>query len=147
LKKKRILIDNNCIDTILENLDFYENMKSKYEFCVCTSVVEELANIPDTNKEKRITVFICLAKIEAKFLPDSVFVAGHSRTGVACVSNAEIYHKILCESKSNISDAIIAETAVRNNCMLLTNDLRLYKKMKDNNYDVITFEDLKNANK
>lgn len=147
MNKKKILFDNNAIDTVLKNSDLYKSLIHKYEFYVCTTVIEELANISDNEKEKRIKLFISFAKMEMKFISDSVFILDHSRLDCACLGNGVVYNQVLNKNKSNIKDAIIADTAVTRDCILLTEDKKLYKKMKSLNYKVITLEELETKEK
>lgn len=141
--KDKILIDNNTVDFILDNEDLFVKATSRYDFFVCTSVVEELASIPDSKKDKRIKLFITLSKFGATFINDSCFILGYARFGVSNLGEYKVYKEILNESKNNVRDAIIADTAVTNNCILLTGDTGLYKKMKNLNYRVINFEEFK----
>jgi rRNA-processing protein FCF1 len=137
----KILLDNNGIDFILENEELFIKATKKYNFYVCTNVVEELAKIPDTKKEKRIRLFITLCKFGATFINDSCHVLGVGRLGMSNLGEGTVYYEILNENNSNVRDAIIADTAVTNNCILLTDDTRLNKKMKNLNYRVMKFKE------
>ena len=139
----KILIDNNSVDFILENEETFIKATKKYSFYICTSVVEELANIPDTKQNKRVSLFISLCKFGATFINDSCFVLGYARFGVSNLGEGKVYKEILNESKNNVRDSIIADTAVTNQCILLTNDSNLYKKMKKLNYQVMNFTEFK----
>lgn len=139
----RILFDNNIFDEIIENYDFFTNAKKNTEFFVSPSALEELANMKDVKREKRITNLISLVQLEPKFLLDAVVICDYSRCGCCKISDAKVYKEILGKSGS-IRDAILAETAVNNDCYLLTNDKNLYKKMKKFGYKVLNIEDFKN---
>lgn len=141
--KNKILIDNNTVDFILSNEELFVNAAEKYSFFVCTSVVEELAKIPDSKQNKRIRLFIALSKFGVTFINDSCFILGYARFGVSNLGEGKVYKEILNDSKNNIRDAIIADTAVANDCILLTSDISLYKKMKKLNYSVMNFEEFK----
>lgn len=140
----KILLDNNAIDLVQKHWDNIEPLKEKHNFFISPSCLEELANMPDQKIENRIKNLIYLVELSPTFLLDSVFVFGYSRLGCACFGKCEIYYKILNQSKSNIRDAILADTAYTNECYLLTNDKTLYNKMKSLNLKVITFEELIN---
>ena len=144
--KDKILIDNNTVDFILENEQLFIKANKKYKFFVCTSVVEELAKIPDTKKDRRIRLFISFSKFGATFINDSCFALGYSRFGVSNLGECKVYKEILNESKNNIRDAIIADTAVTNDCILLTNDTDFYNKMKNLNYRVMNFKEFMEQN-
>ena len=141
----RVLIDNNCIDTLRDNEEMYAELSQSHEFLVSSSVVEELAGIPDTKKEIRIQTFLAFSKAQVKFVTDAVAVWDVSRWNYARwpeERTIEVYEKILNKEKSNIRDAIIAATAVMESCILLTNDTKLTTKMKNNNYAVMSFSEL-----
>lgn len=144
--KQRVLIDNNCIDTLGVFSDIYKHLTSQYEFCVSSIIVEELASIPDDKMEKRIKTFIALSKAEVKFVLDAIKIYGVTRYDCcryADEKTRKVYHEILNESGNNVKDAIIAATAAYENCILLTNDKELYKKMKEHGYAVMSFDELK----
>ena len=145
IRLKRILIDNTCLDTMCTNEEMYRDLSKMYEFCISSTIVEELACIPDEKKEKRIQTFIAFSKAQVKFVSDVVGVIGTSRIGCFRLPDEtaiQVYEAILNESKSNKKDAIIAATAVQENCTLLTNDKKSYLKMKDNKFPVMNFDEL-----
>ena len=76
----------------------------------------------------------------------SLFILGYSKldgeSTFCSQSTSEVYKKIINETCSNRSDAIIAATAVQHNYILLTDDKRLYSKMKKYGYKVMTFDEL-----
>ena len=109
-------------------------------------MVGELAKIPDSKQNKRIALFITFSKLGATFIPDSCAIYGHSRYGCCKWGAGKVYHEILNDSKNNIEDAIIADTAVTNDCILLTNDSRFYNKMKRLNYNVMNFTEFEEDN-
>ena len=155
--KKRIMFDNCAVNTIAENIEFYERLKEKYEFCVCTEVVNELARMPDQSKdpnvngkEKRVQVFLNFTRLEMKFLFNSVFVLGHSRldgfSRLTSDESAKVFNDLRNENRSNISDAIIGSTSVAEGCILLTTDRKFCNKMKFFGYPAQYFEEFKRQN-
>ena len=161
----KILLDSVGVNIVNENFEFFENKKDKCEFYISPTVLEEFANMNsidyDKLKEKTIEeqndyilkrinkherfiiLLIQLSKLAPKFLLDSVFIIGHSRLGCTCLGDGTVYKTILKETKRNVNDAIIADTAVNNDCYLLTRDNVLYKKMSQHNYKVLNLEDCK----
>ena len=140
----KILLDNNAIDQVAKNIDFIKEHK-EISFYICREVAEEVS-------AKSGTYFatgnvISLLKAGVSYLPNAVFILGHSlldgESEFCDERTGSVYDNILYENKSNVSDAIIASTAVSNNCILLTYDSRLYKRMKKFGYEVITFEELR----
>ena len=161
----KILLDSVGVNIVNENFEFFEKNKSKCQFYISPTVLEEFTNmnsidydklksktIEEQNEyilkrikkhEEFIVLLIQLSKLMPQFLLDSVFVLGHSRLSCACLGNGEVYKTILKETKGNVNDAIIADTAVNNDCYLLTRDDVLYKKMSQHNYKVLNIEDCK----
>lgn len=143
---EKILLDNNAIDFLFQNEEIFIKAKKNYQFFVSASVVEELANIPDEKKEKRIKLFISLCKLETTFLNDSCCIVGFARFGVSNLGEGKVYKEILKESKGNVRDAILADTAVSNGCVLLTDDKGLSERMRKHGYKVVNFEEFKEKN-
>ena len=141
----RILLDNNAIDKMSNHLSFIKN-HTEIEFFICREVVGEVCQNKFYNPTMNIS---SLLKAGVKYLPNTGFIIGHSLLdGESTLSSNlqnKVYYNILNKTKSNISDAIIASTAHSYNCILLTYDKKLYKKMKKFNYQVTTFEELENG--
>ena len=140
----KILLDNNAVDKLAQNLDLIK-FHPEIEFYICKEAVEEVSNNKTYNPTYNV---IALLKVGVSYLPNAVFILGHSLLdGQSTFSNAlsaDVYKNVLNENGSNIADAIIAATAVANNCVLLTDDKRLITKMQLNGYPVMTFKDLEN---
>lgn len=140
----KILLDNNAIDKLANNLDFVK-AHTDVEFFICREVVGEMSDNKAYNPTRNITT---LLKIGVKYVPNSLFILGYSKLdgeSTFCnVSTSEVYKNILNKNCSNRSDAIIAATAVTHNYILLTDDKRLYAKMKKYDYQVMTFDELIN---
>ena len=117
--KEYLFLDNNSIDVINENIELFKQLDKLYKYCISPSVLEELANIPDNKKETRIKNLITLIEMQPKFIYDSVFIFGYSRLDCACLGDGRVYNEILNSSHNNVRDAIIADTAVNNNCHYL----------------------------
>ncbi|MDU0328952.1 type II toxin-antitoxin system VapC family toxin [Paenibacillus barengoltzii] len=140
---KKIMFDSNVFDKLPEFIDRVKNSAgSQYEYYITSIQVEELCEIPDDKQNIRKTNILMLVELRAKLVPISVFILnGRTRLGYARLGNGEVYRKILNDKKTNIDDAVIADTAVYEGCTLVTQDKDLYKKMKNNNYDVMYLEE------
>ena len=139
----KILLDNNAIDKVQHNLDFIKENRHKLDIYVPRSVMGEACENKSYNPTWNV---ISLLKADVKYLPDAIFVFGYSRLdGEACFGSeevGEVYKNILNQNKSNIVDAVIATTAVANDCIFLTEDKKLYNKMKNFGYKVMNFAEL-----
>lgn len=140
--KEKLFFDNNAIDFVQENQKMFFELKNHFDYYISPTALEELANIKDDYKERRIKNLICLIEMSPHFLYDSVFIFDYSRWNCACLGNGDVYKQILNPSKNNIRDAIIADTAVVNNCILLTNDKQLYNKMHNLGYACFNLADI-----
>jgi len=140
---KKIMFDSNVFDKLPEFIGRVQNSAgSQYEYYITSIQVEELCEIPDDKQDIRKTNILMLVELRAKLVPISVFILnGRARLGYARLGNGEVYRKILNDKKTNIDDAVIADTAVYEGCTLVTQDKDLYKKMKNNNYDVMYLEE------
>lgn len=72
--------------------------------------------------------------------PTESFVLGTSRLGGAKLGDGGFYHKLLNslekskpKDRGNIKDALIGETAIKNNFVLVTNDVALQDSVKEHN--------------
>mgnify|MGYP000925810503 CR=1 FL=1 len=144
---KKIMFDSNVFDKLPNIINKIKDSSEKqYEYYITTIQVEELCEIPDSKKNIRVNNILMLADLRAKLVPISVFILnGRARLGYARLGNGEIYKKILNENKSNIDDAIIADTCVFEGCTLVTEDKDLYSRMSRNGFEVIYFTDFMNS--
>ena len=137
---QKIMFDTHIFDKLPNVIEkVKKSIDIKYEVYVTSLQVEELCNIPDLKKEKRCCCMIMLADLRAKLVPTSVFLLGKGRLGYARLGVGEVYNKILNKSRNNINDALIADTAVFEKCILITDDKKLYQKMMNHSYPVMNF--------
>lgn len=140
---KKIMFDTNIFDKLNMVINDSKNATDRYEYYVTTIQVEELCEIPDSKIETRKLNILQLAELRAKLVPISVFVLnGRARLGYARLGDGKAYSKVLKENGSNSDDAIIADTAVYEGCILVTEDKELYRKMKYYGYDVMNLSEL-----
>lgn len=160
-----ILIDNNGIDIIQENLDYFLSIKDKANFFINTTVIEELANMGEIKKErflgdesidllqeierhnqkieKHRKNLIALFRLSPQFVTDSIFVLGYSRLGYASLGDCSTYDKLVDKNKSkNVRDSIIGASAFNDGYYVLTNDKRFRNKMDKNGVQYLNFDEL-----
>jgi len=129
-----IIFDTNSFDKILTGeipLDLIKRSINKgYRYFVTHIQIDELSNTPDTKKDKRAQLILFLSAVAPSLIPSESFVLGYSRLGFAKLGTAGYYEKLLNENKTNIKDAIIGETAIKNNFILITEDKNFIKKME-----------------
>lgn len=145
---KKIMFDTNVFDKLPEFIELIRDSATQYEYYITTIQIDELCDIPDHKIDIRKRNFLMLADLRARLVPLSVFILGYARLGYARLGEGEVFNKILNSNRSNIEDAVIADTAVYEGCTLITNDDDLYERMKKNGYDVMKFDDfIKTLNK
>lgn len=98
----------------------------------------ELINIPDEKKEIRQNLILILTKLSPELIPTESFILGKSKLGFAKLSDENYYEKLLNESKNNVNDAIIGDTALKNNLIQVSNNKRLRNKILSFNGRVMT---------
>lgn len=136
-----VLLDNNAIDKLSKNIDIIKT-HTETRFFICRETVEEVSNNKSYNPTYNI---ISLLQLGVSYAKNAVFVLGHSKldghSKFSDRTTSTIYKNMLNENRSNVADAIIATTAIKNNYTLITNDKKLYNKMQKYNYKVMTFEE------
>ena len=145
---EKIMFDTNVFDEILEgNLDLKlikDSIKVDYEYFITHIQIEELSNIPDSKKEKRRILAIFLNDIRPRLIPTESTVLGHSRFGLAKLGNADFYKLILNQNKDNVKDALIGETAIKQEITLITEDEELKSKVENLGGTVLKVKELQN---
>lgn len=138
---RKIMFDSNIFDKLPEFIGKIHHSTVQYEYYVTTIQIDELCEIPDSKLDIRKRNILMLADLRAKLVPISVFVLGRARAGYARAGEGEVYQKILNKNSNNVEDAIIVDTAVFEGCTLITEDMKLYNKMRTYGYDVMCFSD------
>lgn len=129
----RFMLDSNILDKLLTSGSI-----PKGDYFIPTTVVEELASIPDCKQEKRKIIFLKLCELQATLVP-VIMVINYSRVGYCVLANeneCQYYDEICKEmkigdsSKSHVKDAMIAVAAMQNDCVLVTEDILLRDTVK-----------------
>lgn len=129
------MLDNCVINKFYDDNTTFSLLKELKEFAdadffICYSVIEEISNVPDDKKEKRIVMLDRLFSLEPKVLSDNPAVFDKTRFDFSSFSDDEVYQKVLELNKGGVRDAIHAQTAVTNGLILVTEDKGLYNAMK-----------------
>lgn len=146
---QKVMFDCNSFSKLLELNDwqtFLSKAREKYELCVASIQIEELAQIPDSKMECRIRHILCLCEMKATVVPTSV-VMGYGRLGFCAFADVDdtTYEDLLNENRSNVHDAMIGDAAKREGCLLITNDGRFIKKLRRNGIGTMSFEEFRNT--
>ena len=160
-----ILIDNNGIDILRENLDYFLSIRDKACFFINATVLEELSNMGAIKADKFIGKeqdellqeiehhnkkietlkrnLLALFHLSPLFITDSIFVLGYSRLGYSRLGDCTTYDNLVDNKKSkNVRDSIIGASAFNDDYYVLTNDKRFRNKMEKNSVKYLNFDEL-----
>jgi predicted nucleic acid-binding protein len=138
----KVMFDTNAFDRLPEVIGLIRESAKPYEYYITTIQIDELCEIPDSKLSIRKRNILMLADLRAHLVPLSVFILnGRVHLGYARLGNGKVYREILNKNKSNIEDAAIADTAVYEGCILITNDDDLYCRVVKHGYQAMKFDD------
>ncbi|WP_345993621.1 hypothetical protein [Sulfurimonas sp. HSL-1716] len=142
------MLDTNIFNIILDEekiniSDFKNNIT-----CYATHI--QYDEINKTKSEKRRNELNQIfSLVRDAMLPTETFVLDKSRYDAARLSDGVLYQEIKNymntlnkKKKKNEEDALIAETAIKNNLVLVTSDPELRQAMKKFNGKVAEFTDI-----
>lgn len=129
----KYIIDTCAIDRVADELFNPETeLPSGSEFYITHIQHDELNNIPDKYKDRRVRLALANAKLRPKLVPTESLVWDVSRWDQANWGDGVTYTAIrtaldaLNRNKANNpNDALIAESAIKNQWILLTADTDL----------------------
>lgn len=140
MEKTKIMFDTNSFDKMQTELDKLLLCTDKIEYYVTDIQIKELVSIPDKNITTRINNVLCLFDLRPQTVHTS-FSYKNLRFSKLCFSTGSYVDEITNGNINHANDALIADAAIRENCILITNDIKLTKKMNTLNKKVMTFED------
>ncbi len=121
-----IMFDTNAFDKILDgtlSIDLIKDSLSLgYGYFITHIQTDEVSDIPDDKKDKRAKMVLYLSVVAPSLIPTESVVLDYSRASFSKLGDGVIYEQLLNESKNNIKDAIIGETAIINDHTLVTED-------------------------
>ena len=138
-EKIRIMLDTNAFDKLLEAGGIDASNLGKIQLFITSIQIKELASIQDKQINKRINMFMMVCNLRPVIVPIAFSFSNLTFSHLK-YSAGEIEGDIRKENGSNEKDALIADAAVREGCILITNDNELRKKMLAINAQVMTYE-------
>lgn len=128
-----VMFDSNVFDAIIDgkiSLDLIQKSKERgFEYFITHVQTDEIADIPDSKKDKRKLMILFLTSVKPGVIPTETFVLDHSRLDFGKLGDAKVYKKLVKNDNSNMNDALIGETAIKNNYILVTDDIELRNKV------------------
>ncbi|MFW6026070.1 MAG: hypothetical protein ACOCRX_06985 [Candidatus Woesearchaeota archaeon] len=142
-KKGKVMFDNDILNKIVEgelNMDKVINSE-KFEFCATHIQTDQLSRCP--NKDKRAKLTLEHSKLSPRIIPTETTILDISRINYSKLGKGEKYKKIKKDNPNHIEDALIGETAIENNILLVTNDKKLRRKVKKEGGKAIGLKEFK----
>ncbi len=102
--------------------------------------IDELAAVPDLDRRSRLL----LALVDfGRLVPTGAFALGFSRLGYArLMDDVNVVEALRSGNVDHTRDALIASTAVFEQCALVTNEKRLTARARERGIEVVTSLDL-----
>ncbi len=148
-KSLKIMFDTNVFNKMADGLLDIEQLRRStlygFEYFTTHVQTDQIAATPDNESEKRKRMVLFQTEIKPTVLPTTSFVLGVSRLGYGNLSDGKLLDKIRRGNKSirKTTDALIAETCIKNKITLVTEDTELIKRMKEEGGKVIGIQELK----
>lgn len=145
-KKIKVIFDSNIYDLIADgsldiNLLFVK--KDDFEFYITHIQIDEINKCPD--EDKRARLFLFKSKLSPIVIPTESFILGTSRLGEARLGDGEILEEIRKENLKHTEDALIGETAIKKNLLLVTEDNKLKNNVISLNGKALNLEEFKES--
>jgi len=138
------MFDTQIFDSILDGGIDPNDLPAEFEYFSTHVQKDEIENITDPDKmarkQKLLRIF---NEIAAREIPTESTVWGKSRWGMGKWGTGKLFPHLLINNSKNTEDALIGETAINNNLVLVTVDDKFMKRVVKNGGTAITFEQFK----
>jgi len=142
--KQKIIFDSNIYDLIANgnlNINLLSDKNEEFEFYITHIQTDEINKCPDEDKRAKLILF--MTKLSPIVIPTNSFILGLSRLGEAKLGDAKLLEEIRKENLRHTRDALIGEVAIKNNFILITEDIRLKNKINSLNGNAINLNEFK----
>jgi predicted nucleic acid-binding protein len=144
---RRVVFDSNAVDPLVDRPGAFELLEAAVEAgeleVLYTHVnIDELAEVPDV--DRRATLILLLVAV-GKLVPTGTAAVDFSRVNFCRVGADEDEDVFMALRSGNIDhtrDALIAATAIYEQCALVTNEQRLTKRSRDRGIEVLSSDEL-----
>lgn len=143
---RRVLLDSNALDPLLTAFGAFEALdqavgSATLEIFFTHITVDEIAATPDLETRRwllNLLVFL------GRPIPTSGAVANVSRANFcrAMASDDDTFEPLRSGNIKHSRDALIAHTALKEGCVLITNEKRLAARARELNVEVLTTAEL-----
>jgi rRNA-processing protein FCF1 len=146
-QKTKIILDTDVLNKLADNFpshDWFDKIKQRYEVMTTHIQIDQLNNCEE--KEKRGKLSLVHSKLSPLVIPTESGVFGLSRFGEFKFSDDKsTFQDIQKGNLKHNPDALIGETAIKQNLLLITNDVKLKKKVNGSGGKAINLEDFNNT--
>ncbi|MDN3581367.1 type II toxin-antitoxin system VapC family toxin [Mucilaginibacter flavus] len=140
----QVMFDSNIFDGLVSGKISTDLFNSENVRIYLTHIqIDEINNCKDV--EKRAKLFLFMIELNPKKIATESFIIGTSRLGSAKLSDGNIIETLRGGNLKHTNDALIGETAIKNNLILITNDLTFRKRVENLGGRVMSLEQLKNS--
>ena len=143
---EKIIFDTNIFRKILDGLIDIKNIisnKNKFEYVVTHIQKDEIEQCKDIIiKEKLLSIF---KEVDSKQIPTESIILGVSRLGMSKFSDGVLFEKLRKSNLKHTEDALIGETAIKNNLVLVSEDRKFRNRVNKESGNAINlneFEDM-----
>lgn len=138
----KLILDTNVFDILIaDRISIKDFDLQKNEIFITHIQVDELNECSDS--EKRARLFNVLTEIRPIKRTTESFIIGTSRIGEAKINDgSNLIDKLRMNNFKNTNDAIIGETAIKNNLTLVTNDKKFKNKVIKLGGHALTIDEL-----
>jgi rRNA-processing protein FCF1 len=144
--KIKVIFDSNVYDLVANgtlNINWLSEKKEDFELYITHIQTDEINKCPDEDKRARLSLIV--TKLSPIVIPTESFVLNKSRLGEARLGDAKILEEIRKENLKHTEDALIGETAIKNNLVLVTEDNQLKNKVNSLDGKAINLEDFRES--
>ncbi len=144
--KIKVIFDSNIYDLIADgslNINLLSEKKEDFEFYITHVQIDEINECPNEDKRARLLLF--MTKLSPIVIPTESYILGKSRLGEARLGDTKTLEEIRKENSEHNEDALIGETAIKNNLILVTEDSQLKNKVNSLKGKAISVEEFKES--
>lgn len=135
----KLVLDSNVFDDLVTGKLDLKTFENK-EIFITHIQVDELNECSD--KEKRALLFNSVTEVRPEKIPTESFIIGTSRIGSARIGGGDLIEQLRMGNYKKTNDALIGETAIKNNLTLITNDKKFKNKVIELGGSSMTVDEL-----
>ena len=140
----QLMFDSNIFDDLVSGklpLDLFGSTNIK--IYVTHIQIDEINKCEEIDKRARL--FLLMVELKSEKRATESFILGTSRLGSAKLGDSNIIETLRAGNLKYTNDALIGETAIKNNLVLITNDSNFRKKVENLGGVVMNVQELKNS--